>query len=122
MKKCRICNEVKNHDRFRRGGKICRKCANKRNEKNRKDWENKNKERLIEYRKTYKASDKYKKNPKTIANIKKQRRKGIDTLRHSYVYTTLYSRGFSKEQITDDLIKTQTEILKIKRLCKTLKN
>jgi len=121
-KKCRICDIEKPTDRFRRNGKICRKCANVRNEKNRLKWINDNREVANIRTQEWKEKTNYKKSDSYKENKVKQRRKGIEKLSRSYVYTVLYSKGFKPEYINEELIKLQTIILKTKRLCKTSQN
>ncbi len=81
-----------------------------------------NKQRLSELRVKYLIHNKERLNANNRVRSKKYR----ETLKNSYVKSTLTSRGFNLSQISKEaikeLIEVQTIILKTKRLCKTSPN
>ena len=66
-----------------------------------------------------KYSSEYRELNRALINIKANKRAENTTDR--YVINNLTTKGFTKEQITSELIEVQRIIIKTKRLCKTLK-
>jgi len=115
-KTCKKCNEKKDLNLFVKNKKIkigvcntCKKCANTRT----------NLYRIKNSIKINKNKIKY-----DLLNPEKAKErsiKAIKVLGNSYLNKCLTQKGFTKEQITPELIEVQRIIIKTKRLCKTSK-
>ena len=71
-------------------------------------------ERLEKRKKWYEENKEYSKD-----KIRKRNKINIDKLNCVYIKKRLKDKGFTKEQITPELIEVQKIIIKTKRLCKT---
>jgi hypothetical protein len=142
---CIKCNETKDISLFVKNkkckngvAKTCNKCNNKRvvflraNSKEKKNSEKLYREKTKSKAKEY-ADKYYKTNTlKAIERVnnfliknpnyaKESSKKTVNTATDCYIKVKLKSKGFSKEQITPELIEVQRIIIKTKRLCKTSK-
>jgi len=125
---CKTCNKEKDIKEFREGLLSCKKCNALKYKKKSREYSSSDRGKKIlalsckkwREKTNYFSSEKYKKRKKAY-RAKKQVIDRTELNRH-YVYVQLYNKGFTNEQITDELIELQKIIIKTKRLCKTLKN
>ena len=128
---CIKCNETKDislfvkDNRIKKGisnmCKICRHTYYKKYFKENKEVISENHKKFIA--KNPECDRKYKKKYRLIhSDIERDYfKKSVEKLKDFYIKRNLKSKGFTKEQITPELIEVQRIIIKTKRLCKTLK-